>query len=187
MTTKKRRAALASAEIALMSALISICAVLCVPTVPPFTLATLAMHLALLILGGRAGLISIAVYVAMGVIGLPVFAGFSGGIGHLLGASGGFIIGYVVAAIAYMILELLLPKRDLIKAVLSCIFIIIVYIFGSLWFAYIYGSGNAGAFLSALSVCVIPFIIPDAAKLIAALLIYKKINKHKFGGSAKNG
>ena len=174
----KRTAALQSARIALMSALISICAVIALPISPPITLATLAMHLSLLLLGGKAGFISIAVYVAMGAVGLPVYAGFSGGIGHILGASGGFIVGYVLGAFIYMILEIILPNRNFAKIVLSLIFITIVYISGVLWFAYVYSGGEKGAILSAILVCVIPFILPDAVKLFMAMLIYRKIKNH---------
>ena len=79
------------AYIALMAVLISVCSWLSVPAAIPFTMQTYAVFTALLLLGGRRGSIAVAVYIALGAVGLPVFSGFAGGIGKLMGPSGGYI------------------------------------------------------------------------------------------------
>ena len=67
------------AYIALMAVLISVCSWLSVPAAIPFTMQTYAVFTALLLLGGRRGSIAVAVYIALGAVGLPVFSGFAGG------------------------------------------------------------------------------------------------------------
>ena len=78
--------------IALMAVIITICSWISIPGPVPFTLQTFAVFTALLLLGTRDGLISIVVYLLLGAVGVPVFSGFSGGIGHLLGPTGGYLI-----------------------------------------------------------------------------------------------
>ena len=73
------------AYIALMAVLISVCSWLSVPAAIPFTMQTYAVFTALLLLGGRRGSIAVAVYIALGAVGLPVFSGFAGGIGSSWG------------------------------------------------------------------------------------------------------
>ena len=79
------------ARAALFAALIAICSWISIPTAVPFTLQTFAVFLALGVLGGKLGTLSVAVYLLLGAVGLPVFAGFQGGLGALLGATGGYL------------------------------------------------------------------------------------------------
>ena len=98
------------AYIALMAVLISVCSWLSVPAAIPFTMQTYAVFTALLLLGGRRGSIAVAVYIALGAIGLPVFSGFAGGIGKLMGPSGGYIFGFMLTALCYWLCERLSAK-----------------------------------------------------------------------------
>ena len=85
----------------LFAALTAICSYITIPlgfTPVPINLATLAVFLAGGLLGKKYGTASIAVYVMMGAVGIPVFAGFQGGVGVLAGPTGGFIAGYIAAA-----------------------------------------------------------------------------------------
>ena len=90
MVTKKSLSALKMAYISLGAVLIALCSWISVPATVPFTLQTFAVLLVCDLLGGRWGLVSVLLYLLMGAVGFPVFSGFSGGLGHLLGMTGGF-------------------------------------------------------------------------------------------------
>ena len=93
--------------IALFAVLMAVCAWISTPKTPisvPFTLQTFAMFAALTTLGGRRGLWAVVVYLLMGLVGLPVFTGFQGGPGVLLGTTGGYIIGFIGSALIYWLI-----------------------------------------------------------------------------------
>lgn len=100
--------------IAVFAAFVAVCAVL--PAIPvgplavPITLQTLAVYLTGLVLGGRRGFLAVALYVVVGLVGLPIFSGFRGGPAVLAGPSAGYIIGFPIAAacvgfLAYVVLR----------------------------------------------------------------------------------
>ncbi len=78
-----------AALIAMMAVILCVCSWLTVPFTVPFTMQTFAVYCAFLILGGKRGLLAIGLYILLGLVGLPVFSGFRGGPGHLLGLTGG--------------------------------------------------------------------------------------------------
>ena len=84
---------------ALFAALIAVCAWISIPATVPFTLQTFAIFAALGLLGGKRGTVAVAVYLLLGAIGVPVFAGFQGGIGALLGTTGGYLLGFLLTAL----------------------------------------------------------------------------------------
>ena len=153
-------------------ALIAICSWITIPTQVPFTLQTFAVFTALGILGGRLGTISTAVYILLGAIGVPVFSGMKGGIGHLLNQTGGYIIGFILMALLYWLFEKLPGDKLWIKIIAMIIGLAICYAFGTAWFMYVYIKSNGAVALSTvLGWCVFPFILPDAAKMVAAIAI----------------
>lgn len=161
-------------KISITSVLIAICAWLTIPYAVPFTMQTFGIFFALLFLGGKKGTASISLYLLLGALGIPVFSGFSGGLGHLFGATGGYMLGFLLTGLIYIICESLFGKL-LRTSVLSLILgLFVCYIFGTLWFSIYKGNMS---FLSAVSVCVVPFIIPDLLKLTLAVVIVKKIKK----------
>ena len=163
--------------ISIMSVIIAICAWLTVPAAVPFTMQTFGVFFALLFLGGKRGTYAIALYLLLGAVGIPVFSGFSGGIGHLFGPTGGYILGFILTGIIYMIFEHFF-KKSLKNSVLSLILgLVACYIFGTIWFSIYKGNMS---FWSALSVCVIPFIIPDLLKLALSVILYKRLKKASF-------
>ena len=85
--------------IALFAALMALCAWVTVPYAVPFTMQTFGVFLALLLLGGKRGTICMAVYLLLGAVGLPVFSGFRGGVGALVGSTGGYLVGFIVSAL----------------------------------------------------------------------------------------
>ena len=91
-------------QIALFAAIIAVCSQIQIPLTVPFTMQTFAVFSALAILGGKNGTISILIYIALGAIGIPVFAGFSGGIGVLFGTTGGYILGFLFSGLLYWLI-----------------------------------------------------------------------------------
>ena len=172
MTTKRM------ARIALCAALLAPCAWLSVPTQPPFTMQTFGVFLTLLLLGAKDGTIAIGLYILLGALGVPVFSGFNGGMGALMGPTGGYIVGFLLIC---LIFGLLCGKGAglWLKALALLLGLAVCYAFGTLWFVKVYGDMKGPiSTLSALSMCVFPFIVPDLAKLALALWAGKRLEKY---------
>lgn len=166
------------AYIALFAVLLTVCAWISVPLPVPFTLQTFAIFAALGILGGRRGTWAVAVYLLLGVVGLPVFSGFRGGLGALLGTTGGYILGFLALALVYWLVTALLGERLPAMAVAMVLGLVVCYAFGTAWFVILYtrttGPMTVGA---ALGMCVLPFVIPDLVKLGLALVLSRRLGK----------
>lgn len=164
------------AYIALFAVLMAVCSWISIPTMIPFTLQTFAVFLAVGVLGGKRGTLAVLVYILLGAVGVPVFAGFQGGLGILLGNTGGYIIGFLFTALLMWLMEALLGKKLWVLAVSMVLGLIVCYAFGTAWFMVVYAR-NAGAvgLGTALGWCVIPYIIPDLVKIALALLLSRKL------------
>ena len=90
---------------AVCAALMAVCSWISIPATVPFTLQTFAVFCTLGLLGGRRGTAAILVYLLLGALGVPVFAGFSGGIGILFGTTGGYLLGFILMGLVYWIGE----------------------------------------------------------------------------------
>lgn len=156
---------------ALFAAIISVASQISIPVQPvPLNMALFAVLICGGMLGKKYGTISVAVYILLGIIGAPVFAGFRGGLGVLAGPTGGYITGYVVVsfvtgAVCEITKQLKYTIPSMILAVVLC------YLVGTIWFCITTGNG----FVSALSMCVIPFIPWDVLKVVLASTIIKNI------------
>lgn len=161
---------------ALFAALTGVCSMISIPlpfTPVPINLATLSVFLAGGLLGARGGAISQIVYVFIGAIGLPVFSNFSGGFGVLTGPTGGYIIGYVVAA---WITGLVIGKfgHSYYKnAIGMLVGLAACYTLGTLWFMYVTNMG----IIESLFMCIVPFLIGDGVKIIIAAILVKKLHR----------
>ena len=165
--------------ISFSTALICLCSWISVPAPLPFTLQTLGIFLAVGLLGGRRGTISVVLYILLGCIGLPVFSGFSGGIGVVLGPTGGYIIGFIASALVIWIALGLLGEKLQIRILAMFLGLAVCYIFGSVWYMAVYLKESSKiSFLAVLSKCVLPFIIPDGLKIFAAVFIIEKFKKY---------
>ncbi len=173
--------------IAMMAAIMAVCAWITIPAAVPFTLQTFAVFLAICVLGGKNGTISVLVYILLGAVGLPVFSGFKGGIGVLLGNTGGYIIGFLFSALVMWLLEGVFGRKFSGKSkgvaiaaefVTMLIGLIVCYAFGTAWFMVVYTrSKGALSLLTCLGWCVFPFIIPDGIKIVLALFIGRRVKK----------
>lgn len=166
--------------ISLFSAIIIVCSFITIPSAIPFTLQTFAVFLCLNIIGAKKGIISILIYIFLGVVGLPVFSGFNGGIGALLNVTGGYIVGFILSALIFWVITSAFNKkpRKIIKIIASFAGLAGCYIFGILWYVLLYiKNGDTVSFISAFTICVLPFIIPDILKIVLSVVISEKINK----------
>ena len=155
--------------IAQSAAVMAVCSWISVPAAVPFTMQTFGVFLAVGLLGGRRGTLAVLVYLLLGAAGLPVFSGFTGGPGHLLGPTGGYIIGFLFSALVMWLIERV-SGRSIKTLILSMIAgLLVCYAFGTAWFITVYtrDSGSIGI-MTALTWCVIPYIIPDAIKIMLA-------------------
>lgn len=164
--------------IAVCTAMMVICSWISIPATVPFTMQTFGVFLCVGLLGGRRGTLAVSVYLLLGAVGLPVFSGFTGGVGHLFGATGGYIIGFLFSALVMWLIEHLLG-RNLRTLVLSMIAgLITCYAFGTAWFMVVYAkdSGSVGL-MTALGWCVFPYVIPDAVKIGLATVITRRVRQ----------
>ena len=156
--------------------MMAVCSWISIPYVVPFTLQTYAVFLAVGVLGGRRGTMAVLVYLLMGAVGLPVFTGFSGGIGHLLGSTGGYIVGFVFTALVMWGMERIPGSRTVVLAVSMVLGLLVCYAFGTAWFLLVYAktTGSVGLW-TALGWCVFPYVIPDLAKIALALAVRRRL------------
>ena len=180
--------------IGLFAALIAVCAQIQIPAAVPFTLQTFAIFLAVGLLGGKRGTVSVVIYILLGMVGLPVFAGFKGGIAALLGTTGGYIIGFIFSALLMWAMEKPVSslfgketgadsKKNIFRkmagpAISMILGLIVCYIFGTAWFVIVYTNTKEPiGILTALGWCVFPFIIPDLIKIALALVLTLRLRK----------
>ena len=164
--------------IALFAALMALCAWVTVPYAVPFTMQTFGVFLALLLLGGKRGTICMAVYLLLGAVGLPVFSGFRGGVGALVGSTGGYLVGFIVSALLMWALSGFARKSRWTLAASMALSLAACYAFGTAWFVIVsVRAGKAMTFGAALSMCVLPYIVPDAAKLCLAGVLARRLKK----------
>lgn len=178
----------AAREIALLAlgiALITVCAWITIPFGEvPFTLQTFAVAAVGGLLGVKRGTAAVAIYILMGLVGIPVFAGFRPGIVALMGATGGYIVGFLFAAPISGLGAKLPVKRPAgrIAAIwaIDILGLALCYFFGTVWFLLIYNGGNADpmGIGAALMLCVVPYIAPDLLKLFLASLLTVRLEKH---------
>ena len=161
---------------AVMAALICIAGPLVIPAGPiPLSLATFAVYLAGAVTGKKAGTAAAALYLLIGIAGIPVFSGFSGGFQKLAGVTGGYLAGYLPCAFLSGLGAEQAEKKGRIwlLPVMMTVGTAVLYTIGTAWFMI--QSGNA--FGTALSLCVVPFLPGDAVKIAAATAMAVPVRK----------
>lgn len=164
------------ALVGLMAAIICVLAPFALPIpISPvaISLGTLAIYFVLTVLGLKLGTVSVIVYILLGLVGLPVFAGFTSGPGKLFGPTGGYIIGYLLMApICGFFIDRWGDK--FLSSFLGMILgTAVLYLFGSLWLAYQASYPLPQAF----TVGVVPYIPGDLIKLILAMVLGRQVRK----------
>ena len=139
----------------------------------PLSLGALGVLLACLLLGAKNGLLCTALYLILGLVGLPVFTGFTGGVGKLFGPTGGYLLGYLFLAAVGGLLAERWRKHLLLQALGLFIGMCFCYLLGSLWLAF-----QAGMSLkTALWAGVIPYVPFDMCKIGGAMLLSREMRK----------
>ena len=165
--------------IAFFAALISVCAWIRLPLAIPVTMQSFGVFAATVLLGGKRAFICITLYIFLGAIGLPVFSGFGGGPGILLGNTGGYIFGFLFIPILHWITESKFTNSMRASITSLLIGLLLCYTLGTVWYVLVYlKNASAASLLSVMSVCVAPFILPDIIKLALAIILSKKTRKH---------
>lgn len=160
------------------TAMISICSWISIPASIPFTLQTMGVFTTVGLLGGKRGTLTVLTYILLGAIGIPVFAGFTGGISVLLGTTGGYIMGFLLSALLMWGIETIMGRNQIVLAFSMVAGLIVCYVFGTAWFMLIYTQHSGVIGLSTvLGLCVIPFIIPDLIKIGVALFLTNRLKK----------
>lgn len=163
--------------IALITALICIVSPFSIPIGPiPVSLSSFIIMLAFAVFKLKKSLIAVCLYILIGAVGVPVFSGFGAGVGKIAGPSGGFILGYILMILAMGLVTFLTKKitGKRYPLLISLIFgTIVLYISGSVWMSITSGL----AYKEVLPLAVLPFILPDAAKIAAVYLISPRISK----------
>ncbi|MBR2465952.1 MAG: biotin transporter BioY [Clostridia bacterium] len=165
-------------RVALSTALMSVSAMIVIPsTFVPFSLQVFALYFILFVFGGGVGIAASVTYAALGFVGLPIFSGFSGGIGKFFEPSGAFIIGFIVAALVYFLFErfFLKGKRSSVSTFLS---LLALYLTAAAWIYVILGGGGLKAFLLIFPYFILSFVIPDLFKIAFAEVLAVRLGKY---------
>lgn len=169
---------------ALFVAVMAVCSWISIPvpgTAVPINLGTFGVILTGLILGKKNGVVSVLVFLLCGAIGLPVFHGFTGGIGTLTGPTGGFLIGYIALAFCAGLARDFGKTNSFGKISSYVTFVligeIILYAAGVMYFVTL----TKAPITTAIVACVVPFIPGDAIKMLAAYVVCQKLEKFKLG------
>lgn len=139
----------------------------------PINLALLGIFAAGGLLGSKRGVLSVLVYIALGAVGLPVFAGFKGGLSVLASPTGGYIIGYVAA----VFLSGYIPEKTLKNIFMYALAMLsglaVCYIFGTLWFVIL----TKNPIMTSAAMCVLPFLPGDTLKILAGSFLCERVSK----------
>lgn len=162
--------------IALITAITCILAPLSIP-IPispvPITMTNLVLLISIYVLGVQNATISFLLYLLLGLAGLPVFSGFSGGVGKLAGPTGGYLIGFIFMVMIAGLFVKKFPGNIFLHAIGMIFATIVTYAFGTLWLSLQMNT----TFVAALSVGVLPYIVGDTAKIIIALIVGPLLKK----------
>lgn len=165
--------------VAVFTVLMAVCSWISIPTVVPFTMQTFGVFAAVGILGGKRGTLSVLVYLVLGAIGVPVFGGFTGGIGILMGNTGGYIFGFLFSALLMWAMERFWGRKPLVQLISMAAGLLVCYVCGTAWFMAFYArTGEPMGLGVALAWCVLPFVIPDIIKIALAFEISRRLRRY---------
>lgn len=175
---KRKTATYDMVYISVFTVLIAICSWISIPFVVPFTLQTLGIFLTLGILGGKRGTAAVVIYILLGAIGVPVFAGFTSGIGIIMGSTGGYIVGFLFTALIMWGIEQLFGKSRITLAISMVAGLVACYLVGTVWLMLVYAhNAEPVGVWTALTWCVLPFVIPDLLKIALAMYLSERLKK----------
>lgn len=139
----------------------------------PISLATLVIYFMAYVLGAKLSVASIGLYLLLGIVGLPVFTGFAGGLGKVAGPTGGYMLGYLFMAFLSGYFVEKFPSNRFMHVLGMILGTAVCYTLGTMWLSRQLGIG----FAAGLSVGVLPYLPGDAAKIAAAVIVGPQIRK----------
>ena len=168
--------------IALSTTIMVICAFITIPFYVPFTMQTFALFTIIGLLGTKKAFVSTCIYLLLGTVGLPVFSGFTGGIGHLLGVTGGYLIGFLLTVLVSGTLLNVRFKKGKPNFISYCISmflgLLVCYGFGTAWYILLYANSTGSiSVTSVLSICVFPFLLTDIVKIFLSYYVCRNLRK----------
>ena len=167
METKTKSSVYPLAMTAVMAAVMAAVSPFAIPIGPiSLSLCTLVLYITPYILGWQRGAVATLVYILLGMVGAPVFTGFAGGIGKVLGPTGGYIAGYIPLVIITGLAIRFFPKNRVFQFLGMIAATAVLYTLGTIW--YMIQSGNP--LDVAMKWCVIPFIPGDLIKMVIAMI-----------------
>ena len=163
---------------ALMAAALCVLGPLSVPIgAIPISLSNFVICLTAWLLGPKFGTLSVAVYLLIGLVGVPVFSGYGAGIAKLAGPTGGYLVGYLLLAF----IGGLFIEKSKGQPVISSIGLVLgdaaCYVLGTIWFMILTGAD----LVSALGWCVLPYLPGDAVKIVLAAVLTMQLDKRLKG------
>ena len=166
-------------RIALTIAIMAVSAWISIPIGPvPFTLQCFAVAFAICVLPAKECLASVGGYLVLGAFGVPVFSSMRGGISILAGVTGGFLWGYFIGALAGLAILAAFKKMGKDRTFVACLCACVAYLLCTYFCGTVQFMGVAGASVqAALAACVIPFVAVDVAKLVAAALVARAVDR----------
>ena len=166
-------------RIALTIAIMAVSAWISIPIGPvPFTLQCFAVAFAICVLPAKECLASVGGYLVLGAFGVPVFSSMRGGISILAGVTGGFLWGYFIGALAGLAILAAFKKMGKDRTFVACLCACVAYLLCTYFCGTVQFMGVAGASVqAALAACVIPFVPVDIAKLVAASLVARAVDR----------
>ena len=159
--------------IAMFTAITAVFAQICIPFQIPFTLQTLAIFISGAMLGWKRGTISILIYILLAAVGVPVLAGLKGGVDKIFGVTGGYILGFILTALIVGGITEFFGKSIPSLIISMTLGLMVCYILGTVWYC-IFANVD---FISALLLCVVPFLLADAAKIAVAVILVRRLDK----------
>lgn len=164
---------------ATFSSLMAACSWISIPTTVPFTMQTFAVFLTLMMLGGKLGSYAVVTYLLLGAVGVPVFAGMTGGLGVLFGMTGGYLLGFMAISFLYFLAVKNPMEKPVFDLTILVVGLFLCYMLGTIQFVMIYSQNVADiGVLSVLSMCVFPYIIPDLIKMGIAFALAKRLRPY---------
>ena len=158
-------------KVAMFASITAVLSQIILPIGPvPYNLGLLGALLAGMLCKPTTSSLSMIAYIFMGAVGLPVFAGFMGGIGVLINSTGGYLLGYVLIAFFTSIAR---NKKWFVTILAMTLGLLLCYAFGTVWFMIV----SKNTLVASLVYCAIPFVLPDVAKIVCAFLLGKAIDK----------
>ena len=163
---------------ALMAAALCVLGPLSVPIgAIPISLSNFVICLTVWLLGPKFGTLSVAVYLLIGLVGVPVFSGYGAGIAKLAGPTGGYLVGYLLLAF----IGGLFIEKSKGQPVISGVGLVLgdaaCYVLGTIWFMILTGAD----LVSALGWCVLPYLPGDAVKIVLAAVLTMQLDKRLKG------